>query len=136
MHKKCYSLHTYLENTKRLTIWNGTDRIQLRASPTVLHIAFAFFIFVKIHKNISSTILHIGFAFLKTWQILGETVRDVRFGKLVPNMQNCFGKWQVRFAKLLEISYFSPFHLLSRVSKLQQMAKKKCQTVGYAQRKK
>ena len=28
------------------------------------------------------------------------------------------GKWQVRFAKLLEISYFSPSHLFSRVSKL------------------
>ena len=33
------------------------------ASPTVLHIAFAFLIFVKIYKNSSPTVLHIGFVF-------------------------------------------------------------------------
>jgi len=37
-----------------------------------LHIAFAFLIFIKIHKNTSPTVLHIGFAFLETWQILGK----------------------------------------------------------------
>ena len=48
-----------------------------------------------------------------------------------------FGSWvhilvngKFRFAKLLEMSYFSTSHLLFRVGKLQQMTKKKCQTIG------
>jgi hypothetical protein len=36
-------------------------------------------------------------------------------------------KWQVRFAKFLEMFYFSPSYLFSRVDKRQQIAKKKCQ---------
>jgi len=38
----------------------------IRASPTVLHIAFAFLIFAEIHKNTSPIVLHIGFALLET----------------------------------------------------------------------
>ena len=34
-----------------------------------------------------------------------------------------FDKWQVRFAKLLKMSCFSPSHLLFRVGKLQQIIK-------------
>ena len=49
-----------------------------------------------------------------------DTARE-NFWKLSPY----FGKWQVRFAKLLEMSYFSPSHLFSRVGKLQQIVKKK-----------
>jgi len=46
--------------------------LRVRASPTVLHIAFALLIFAKIQKNTSPTVLHIGFAFLETWQIPRE----------------------------------------------------------------
>jgi hypothetical protein len=44
----------------------------IKASPTVLHIAFAFLIFTKIYKNTCPTVLYIGFAFLETWQISRE----------------------------------------------------------------
>ena len=46
-----------------------------------------------------------------------------------------FGKWQVIFAKLLEMSCFSPFHLLSRVIKFQQITKKKYQIIEDAFRR-
>jgi hypothetical protein len=41
-----------------------------------------------------------------------------------------FSKWQVNFVKLLKMTLFSTWHFVLGVDKLQQMGKKKCQSVS------
>jgi hypothetical protein len=58
-----------------------------------------------------------------------RTDRDRTRAENFRQLDPYFGKWQVKFAKLLEMSCFSPCRLLFRVDKLQQMTEKKYETV-------
>jgi hypothetical protein len=120
----------------------GTKR-GLRATPTVLQIAFAFLFLQKSLQNSYPTVWQMGFAFLLTWQnprmdwhicklTIGLAFRLTHYSRA--SGFPFFEFWQVNFAKPLEITFFSHPHIDLRVGKLHLLPNKKCKTVGVALR--